>query len=556
MTCSLPAARPRPTTCERRVQNIAGRGVSYGRRVFLRRLGLGAAGLTAMSSVFVKALARQSPTRGSLPGSSPETQGVSSAAILRFLDAAAASTHEFHSLMIVRHGHVIAAGWWAPYRPDAVHMLYSLTKSFTSTAVGFAVAEGRLSVQDPVTKFFPEALPPIIGDNLAALRIEHLLTMSAGHATETNATITTEHDWAKAFLALPIERAPGSVFLYDSGASYMLAAIVQKLCGEKLIDYLTPRLFSPLGMHGMTWETCPLGRNIGGWGLSVTTETLASFGQFCLQQGQWNGTQLLPREWLERATTARIQQPPDSKEGPNSDWNQGYGYQFWRCRHHGFRGDGAFGQSCIVMPDQDAVIAITSCTRDMQGLFNLVWEHLLPAMSASLTKRAADADAKLMQRLASLALPLPAGAATSPLAAMISGKRYRLEPNSLGATDVAFDLTRASCTFRMNGSEVHCGVGNWQYGTTNMPGTPPRIREPSGPMPARLPVAAASAWKDDHTLEMHWRFYETPHYDTVTCRFDGNQITVEFLNSITQLSRHSPQPQPETRPVLRGSFAS
>ena len=527
--------------------------MSIARRAFLRRLGLAAAALN-LPFVSFPALARQSPARGRVPRSSPEAQGVSSTAILRFLDAAAAaSAHEFHSLMIARHGHVIAEGWWSPYRPDAVHMLYSLTKSFTSTAVGFAVAEGRLDVQDPITKFFPEALPPIVSDNLAALRVEHLLTMSAGHATETNATITTEHDWAKAFLALPIEHPPGSVFLYDSGASYMLAAIVQKLSGEKLIDYLTPRLFAPLGIRGMTWETCPLGRNIGGWGLSVTTETLARFGQLYLQQGQWNGTQLLPREWIERATTAKIQQPDSN---PTSDWNQGYGYQFWRCRHGAFRGDGAFGQSCIVMPDQDAVIAITSCTRDMQGIFDLVWEHLLPAMTASLMMRDADSHTQLQRRLASLALPLPAGAASSPMAALISGKRYRLEPNSLGATHVAYDLTQGSCTFQMDNSEVRCGFGKWQYGTTDMPGTPPRIRELSGPVPPRLPVAGAAAWRDEHTLDMHWRFYETPHYDTVTCRFDGNQITVEFLNSITQMSRQSPQPHPETRPVLRGSFAS
>jgi hypothetical protein len=317
-----------------------------------------------------------------LPRSTPEEQGVSSAAILAFLEAIEKSKHEFHSFMLVRHGHVIAEGWWSPYRAQAKHMLYSLSKSFTSTAVGFAVSEGKLKVNDPSLPFSRMICPPV-SENLAALRVKHLLTMSVGHEKDSTPIITKEQNWVKSFLALPIVKPPGSAFLYNSGATYMLSAIVQKVSGQKVIDYLRPRLFEPLGIEGMTWETCPRGINTGGWGLSVQTESLAKFGQFYLQKGVWNGRQILPAAWIEEATTFKIQQPPPNdtdleKAKLTSDWLQGYCYQFWRCRHNAFRGDGAFGQFDIVMPDQEAVVAITCETSDMQTELNLVWDFSCP----------------------------------------------------------------------------------------------------------------------------------------------------------------------------------
>jgi CubicO group peptidase (beta-lactamase class C family) len=166
----------------------------------------------------------------------------------------------------------------------------------------------------------------------------------------------------------------------------------------------------------MTWETCPRGINTGGWGLSVQTESLAKFGQFYLQKGVWNGRQILPVAWIEEATTFKIQQPPPHDRSleeakQTSDWHQGYCYQFWRCRHNAFRGDGAFGQFDIVMPDRKAVVAITCETSNMQSELNLVWDFLLPAMSESPLPADEQSQEKLRQKLASLALPLAEGKA-------------------------------------------------------------------------------------------------------------------------------------------------
>jgi CubicO group peptidase (beta-lactamase class C family) len=203
-----------------------------------------------------------------LPHSTPEAQGIASTAILAFLDAAARDNVGLHSLMLVRHGHVVAAGWWAPYAAALPHVLFSLSKSFTSTAVGLAVSEGRLSVDDPVLRFFPEDVPPVVSEHLAAMRVRHLLSMSTGHDIDATQATTAAPDgnWVKAFLAQPVVHAPGTHFVYNSAATYMLSAIVQRLTGETVLAYLGSRLLAPLGIEGATWQSCPRGINVGGWG--------------------------------------------------------------------------------------------------------------------------------------------------------------------------------------------------------------------------------------------------------------------------------------------------
>ncbi|MEP6668405.1 MAG: serine hydrolase [Chthoniobacter sp.] len=522
------------------------------RRTFLKQLGFGAGALALGAALERRAFAA---TRG-LPRSTPEAEGVSSPAIEAFLDALAQSKHEFHSIVVARHGRVIAEGWWAPYAAELPHTMYSMSKSFTSTAVGLAVAEGKLSVEDKVTSFFPDDLPKVISDNLAALQVKHLLTMSVGNEHEPTYAMVEQQNWVRAFLAAPITHTPGSVFLYNSAATYMCSAIVQRVTGQKVIDYLTPKLFTPLNIEGMTWETCPRGINTGGWGLSIQTEGLAKFGQLYLQKGKWGSKEILPPAWVEEATTKHIQQPDPAKPSrphEDNDWVQGYGYQFWRCRHNAFRGDGAFGQFTIVLPEQDAVIAITGESADLQGELDLVWQHLLPAMQEKPLPADAAAQTRLRERLAGLALPPPAGPLTSPVATNISGKMFRLNTNSLGLQNISFDfeMTSVHCTFRTEQDTyaISSGLGAWEHGETALPGTPPRIISGGAP-PAgtRHKVAAAGTWKDDQTWVMTWRYYETPHHDTVSCHFDGDKVTVTFQASTNRGK--------DKRPVLQGQIVS
>jgi CubicO group peptidase (beta-lactamase class C family) len=235
-----------------------------------------------------------------LPRSSPESQGVFSSAVLAFVEAADTNLDSLHSFMLLRHGHVVAEGWWSPYYAEAPHSLYSLSKSFTSTAVGLAIAEGKLSLDDEVLKFFPDDAPAEPSNNLKAMRVSDLLRMSTGHQSEPPRT--PEEPWTKTFLAHPVPFKPGTHFLYNTSATYMLSAIVQKVTGETVLDYLGPRLFEPLGIERPTWEASPQGISAGGFGLSIRTEDIARFGQLYLRKGNWQGKQLVPGAWIEAAT--------------------------------------------------------------------------------------------------------------------------------------------------------------------------------------------------------------------------------------------------------------
>ena len=295
--------------------------------------------ISLLPFIALAALAAKNPSIAAspLPRSTPEAQGVSSAGIREFIEAADQQVDTMHSFMLVRHGQVIAECWWKPESAEKPHVLYSLSKSFTSTAVGLAVAEGKLSIDDPVLNFFPDDAPAEPSDKLKAMRVRDLLTMSTGHQSEPK--FTPDEPWVKTFLAHPVEHKPGAHFLYNSPGTYLCSAIVQKQTGQTVLDYLQPRLFEPLGIEGAEWSTSPQGISTGGWGLFLKTEDIAKFGQLYLQKGQWNGKQLIPASWIEQATAKQVSNGSD----PTKDWDQGYGFQFWRCRHGAFRGDGAFG---------------------------------------------------------------------------------------------------------------------------------------------------------------------------------------------------------------------
>jgi CubicO group peptidase (beta-lactamase class C family) len=447
-----------------------------------------------------------------LPRSSPEAQGIDSAAILRFLDAAEAKIDALHGVVIVRHGHVVAQGWWAPYAEDSRHELYSLSKSFTSTAVGLAVAEGKLSVDDEVLKFFPDEAPEDPSPQLRSMRVSDLLRMSTGHQAEPN--VRESEDWARAFLAQPVPFKPGTHFLYNTSATYMLSAIVQEATGQTVLDYLKPRLFDPLGIEDPTWGTSPQGVTLGGYGLSVRTGDIAKFGQLYLQKGTWRGEELIPEAWVEAAT--RLQTSNGSN--PGSDWDQGYGYQFWRCRHGAYRGDGAFGQYCLVLPEQDAVIAINSGVRDMQAVLNVIWEELLPGMGPSPLPESAGAADRLAERLSGLVLRTPEGAASNATAERIAGKAFRFPENPRKIESITLLPEKGGTTLavRVDGDEyrVACGHGNWEKG-----------RIPFGPA-GEQPAAASGAWTGDDTFVAKIALYETPFIQTWTLSFDGDEATL------------------------------
>lgn len=472
-----------------------------------------------------------------LPRSSPEREGMDPEAIIKFIVAVEDSPHELHSLMILRHGKVVAEGWWDPYAPDLKHTMYSVSKSFTATAIGFAVNEGKLKVEDKVVSFFPDRAPETIHSHLAKLTVRDLLTMGVGHAEDPTGKVVSSDDWIRTFLGLPIPHAPGSRFVYNTAATYMLSAILQSVTGETLLDYLTHRLFIPLGIEGVDWESDPHGINTGGYGLRLKTEDMAKFGQLFLQKGQWQGKQVLPVEWIEAASSVKIIQDPDApkEKVDQSDWLQGYGYQMWRSRHNSFRADGAFGQYILVLPELDAVIAITSETVDMQGELNLVWEHLLPAFD----KPEMSEEPDLRNVMANLALAPLVNKGNKGKEFEVAGQRFEHENQSF-----MLDFQRGVAVLNLKTEEEHFqfsfGSGEWIIGETNRKG-PYLVAGAKGYLAGQEPfkIAGSYAWSDERTLNLQLRYIESPHTQIIKIVFGDDQAVMDIGNSFQDQVRRT-----------------
>ncbi|MEV6404882.1 serine hydrolase domain-containing protein [Streptomyces bobili] len=456
-----------------------------------------------------------------LPDSTPSAQGVDASGVLAFLDAVdTAEAVEPHSLMVLRHGRVVAAGWWAPYTPDRLHLLYSLSKSFTSTAAGFAVAEGLIGLDDPVISYFPEFDADITDPRSRAMLVRHVASMASGHEAETvdRARALDRDDLVRGFLLLPPDRDPGTVFAYNQPATYTLAAILQRVTGQTLTAYLKPRLLDPLGFRDLAWLTDRTGRELGFSGLHGTTDAVARLGQLYLSEGEGDGRRLLPREWIAEATREHIPTAGAMGDTDRQDWDRGYGFQFWRSRH-GYRGDGAYGQFCLVLPEHDAVIATTAATHDMQGLLNLVWEHLLPAFHPAPLSGRQDADAALADRLTRLALtptpgkPAPperphgwSGAVFTPYGDVCAD-----QPGLTGVT-VTADGDGWALTLTEGDDRLAARLGSGGWTVTEEP----------------VPVAASGGWSDGDTLAVDLAFLETPHRLRVTCSLPAGTFTARW----------------------------
>ena len=331
-------------------------------------------------------LAACSPKNGNLPRGKASAQ--MDKAMSEYLKAVKDCSEDLHSIMVVQHGKVLAEHFFVP---DTAHVLHSVSKTFTSTAVGFAISEGLLHLDDKIVDLFPESVPENASDTLSRITIRHLLTMNSGHGKDPTGSVrSNDGDWVRGFMEWPIEYEPGTCYCYNSLGTYVLSAAVQKVTGQKVVDYLESRLWQPLGIEKPKWLESPAGINTGGWGLYLHTEDLAKMGLCILNGGKFDGKQVIPADWVKEMSARQV---PCCPAGTNevlmkernvdpatSDWLQGYGYQMWRCRHNAFRADGAYGQYIIVIPEKDAVVVTTAQIGDMQEEINLIWDHILPAL--------------------------------------------------------------------------------------------------------------------------------------------------------------------------------
>jgi CubicO group peptidase (beta-lactamase class C family) len=433
-----------------------------------------------------------------LPRSTPADQNVDPAAVLAFVDAVEADPAvEVHSFMVVRHGHVVAEGWWSPHTPERTRLLYSLSKSFTSTALAFALQEELVGLDDTVVSHFPEFQADITDARSRSLTLRHLVSMASGHDREMidEAVARDPHEPVRGFLLVPPDREPGSLFAYSQPCTYAVGSVIQRAAGTSLTGYLRPRLFDPLGIGEVGWLTWPPGREQGFSGLFARTEDVAKLGQLYLQRGRWGDRQLIPADYVAQATSKQVD-TAGSQDNP--DWRQGYGFQFWMSRH-GYRGDGALGQFCVVLPEQDAVVATTAETDDMQALLDHLWRHLLPGFARTRPDNGAQRD--LDDRLAGLRLP-PCVARPNPpqWSDWTGGPAFG--PVGLGRGEHGLEVT---ITDPGNALTFPVGAGDWV------------VSEPLDAFGDAVPVAASGGWLDDHTVRVELIFLEAPHRMDITC---------------------------------------
>jgi CubicO group peptidase (beta-lactamase class C family) len=507
-----------------------------------------------------------------LPRSTPESEGVSSSGIIDFLNAAdTAGRVELHSFMFLRHGKVIAEGWWKPFGPDNRHLLYSASKTFTATGIGLAVSENRLKLTDKVISFFPYSQPDTLSDYMKELTVQNLLTMSVGQDPEPR-SMGNNGDWINLFLSTKPIHKPGTVFMYNNMASFMLSAIVQQVTDQTLFEYLQPGIFKPLGIRGVDWDLNPQGINLGMIGLRLRSEDLAKFGQLLLQLGVWNNKQLIPKEWVKEATSFKIESIGGSNRlsKDKNDWTQGYCYQMWRGRNNTVRLDGMGGQFVVLIPDKDAVVVLTANARDTQDELNLVHNYLIPAIKSN-TALAANQDSynELQKRQSDLCLKTSASQiAKSGFETKISGKEFILEDNDYKIQSVYFAFNNDGCSFALKRdnqiSIFKAGLGNWKTIKSTLTSLLAPSRNNSSKsvdanytVPQSSIIAAASySWADSSTLELTARFVEESlGAQTIACRFaefNGTvRVTVEQSTPSFQMRGPGGAPQ---RVQLRGTL--
>lgn len=336
---------------------------------------------------------------GAFELSPPSTQGVDAAGVAAFIDALERDQRiEPHGLIVQRHGYRIAEGYWAPHDQGRARLVYSLSKSFTGAALGLQIGEGLLGLDDLVSDHLPDLFDGAHPD-ARRLRIRHIASMATGHTEETfGRALAADPDHViRGFLSLPAEALPGTVFAYNQPPVLALSMILERLAGQRLSEYLRPRLLDPLGVATFDWATWPPGFDMGFSGVFTDLDAIARLGQLHLDRGRFATVQILPEAWVDAASTTQTKNPG----GPSIDWQQGYGFQLWRSQH-GYRGDGAFGQFMVVLPKHDVVIAMFSNTEHMQAILDLTWRHLLPAFDMA---GSYEADQSLALRLSALRQP-------------------------------------------------------------------------------------------------------------------------------------------------------
>ena len=416
----------------------------------------------------------------------PESVGIASQTLFKLMKRLGKLEY-INSIILMRHGKVCLEAYVAPYRQNVPHQLFSLSKSFTSCAIGLAQSEGLLDINDKLVSFFPEFECCITDERMRKVTLQNLLTMQSGHLSRPTGRpeFWTCDDWRKCYLATKLDTEPGTAFTYNSVATYMLSAVITKVTGQNVREYLMPRLFEPLAIAPGIWECCPQGINCGGWGLYLTTRDLAKFAQLILNKGCWQGKQLLPADYLAEAVSFHA----DNSKNAAPDWKLGYGYQFWLSRY-GYRGDGAAGQYAVMLPEQDIAIAVTSCIGNMQDILTAIWEELIPQLADHALPEDTAAQAELSEFCSNMQIPCVQGDITKRRKSVY----YKFAENAQKVQSCQICFGTEDCTLTFAGphgtEQLRAGFGKFAFSLFRL--TDREVH----------PVFASAAWKSDDVLEI------------------------------------------------------
>ena len=389
--------------------------------------------------------------------STPEAQGIRSQAIEAMLRDIVDTGADIHSMLIMRHGHLVFEHYFAPYDENTPHSMYSCSKTFTSMLIGIARDKGLLRLDDKVLSFFPDREIAAPSDNLRAMTVEDLLMMGSGHAEDTFGPMMStqddpEADWVRIFLDLPVTHAPGTHFVYNTGATYMLSAILTRVTGKSALELANEWLFGDMGIEGATWDSCPRGISLGGTGLHIKPRDMLRMGMLLLARGRWKDKQLVSPDYIDRATRKHIEnRSGDPNQDPN--WASGYCYQIWRCAFDAFRADGMGGQFIVCLPALDMIVVFTSALGNEIPIgypLTLIERHLLGGTFDKPQVYDTDAAASLGTLCAALRCPK---AQTAPAGLAVPyGRPIALDENPAGLT--ALTLNEASIEIAASGGTV------------------------------------------------------------------------------------------------------
>lgn len=462
----------------------------------------------------------------------PTELGISIQSLHRFLDAVEASRLPFHSCMILRHGKVALEAYWHPNRADETHRLYSATKSFVSIAIGLLADKKMLSLDDKIVRFFPDLVSESTHSFVRKATVRDLLRMATPFKKPTYGDPDVSgKDWLASYFRTPADHPAGTVYNYDSCGTYVLGAIVRRLTGKQFYEFLREEILDELGIAKSS--RCLLGPDGEAWAGSAIllgTRDFAKFSQFLLQGGVWNGKRLISEEYIREATTKQIDNDP---EGSGEPWRCGYGYQFWILRDNAFCMLGAGGQISVCLPQKELVFV---CTADIQGrndgkslIFDMLWREIIETLDTDASD--ADAHESLLARCEALTLPTVAGAATSPIAAQVCGKTYRMEPNPMGITQLALTLdgNKGTLSYENARGEKMLRFGLCQNLVTTFPETHfhgDRLGEPSG---REFRTVNSGAWVSHTTFSLRCNIIDDYVGNlNVTLAFKGDALTLSM----------------------------